>query len=377
MPEFLGVMAGQLDIYAGTETIFRRNGPVSVIYYSQTEGVDNTDFTQLLTEARNILQPQYTNETLCTVLMGSPGPQDMEFVSVPCNRKLKVSGIMCIKGGNNLRKNEPLYRLTQLKLKAKDSQLVTNTTDSYFNIDTLYEALFKGKAAPETQGKSDFPVYYETLNNRTYSKMHHSESQITRHAWTENIYSCNSSSHNLDMCDLLWPYNESRSHNTQNLTTDLFITTLELNTQKTSLSVWMTNYTMFASSYCRQEAVFDGKQCIRLLRKPSGGNATLNELCHSSSSETNAYIYSNKGDPRIVSSILRRLNIVSGQATCYDELGNTVVLLLNSDKLEARVFKQVDIPATYVVCSSQPVQPTRPPSYVICNSGYIGEQFRV
>ena len=77
----------------------------------------------------------------------------MEFVSVPCNRKLKVSAIMCIRGGNNLRNHRPLYRLTQLKLKARDGQVVINTTDSYCNIDTLYEALSKGKAPPETQGE--------------------------------------------------------------------------------------------------------------------------------------------------------------------------------------------------------------------------------
>ena len=176
-------------------------------------------------EARNILQPQYTNETLCTVLIGSPGPQNMEFVSVPCNRKLKVSGVMCIKGGINLQELEPLYRLTQLKIKAKDSQLVTNTTESYFNIDTLYEALYKGKSPPQSQGRSDLKLYYEALNDGISSEIcDHTWSQTIRHAWTEHIYSCSNSSYNIDLCDLLWPYNQSRSHNTQNLTTDLFIT---------------------------------------------------------------------------------------------------------------------------------------------------------
>ena len=107
----------------------------------------------------------------------------------------------------------------------------------------------------------------------------------------------------------------------------------------------------------------------------SGRNSTLNMLCHRSSSESSAYVYSNSSDPHTLSSILYRLDIASGQATCHDELGNTVVLLLKSNKLEARLSEQVDSLATYMVCSSQPSHPTSPPSYVMCNSGYISEQF--
>ena len=205
-----------------------------MIYYSQTKGAENAGFTQLLMEARNILQPQYTNETLCTVLIGSPGPQDMEFVSVSCDRKLKASGIMCIKGGINLRKHEPLYRLNQIKLKAKDSQLMTNTVEleSDFNIDTLYEALFKGKAPPESQGKSGSPRYLRSPDDWVYSELMNERNLPIRPAWTEHTYSCSNSSHNIDLCDLLWPYNKSRSHNIQTLTSGLFITTLELSIPK-------------------------------------------------------------------------------------------------------------------------------------------------
>ena len=354
---------------------FRGDGPDSVTHYSETNGIENSDFTQLLMAARSILQPQYTNKTLCTVLMGSPGPHDMEFVSVPCDMKLKVSSIMCIRGGNKLTKQRPLYRLTQIKLKAKDSQLVANTTDGYFNIDTFYEAFSKGKTPSETQGSSDLPVYYETLDEETYERAFHSVSQNVRHAWTENIQSCSNPIQNMALCDLLWPYNERQTNKIQNLTSTLFITKLDQNIQNVSRSVWTSNYTMFASNYCEQGSIFDGKQCFRLLQKPPGNNSTLDRLCHRSSKESHPYIYSVTGDLRTLTSILHRLDIVNGQATCYDEFGNTVVLLLHAEKLQARVYEQVDPFARYVVCSSQPVQPTCPPSYVICNSRCISERF--
>ena len=326
-------------------------------------------------KARNILQPQYTNETLCTVLMGSPGPQDMEFVSVPCGTKLKVSGIMCIRGGNNLGKHRPFYRLTHLKLKAKDSHLVTNATAENFNIDMLYEALSKGKTPPDFQGSSDLPAEYELYSEELYSAMYDIDSRQIRHAWIENIDSCSNLSYNVDLCEFLWPYNESSTNNVQNLTTDLLITKLDQNIRNTSLSIWMSNNTMFASNYCKQGSIFDGKQCISLLQKPLGNNSILNKVCQRSSSKSRAYVYSVEGDLRTLTSILHRLGIVSGQATCHDVLGNTIVLLHNLSNIEARVYEEVDLPTKYVVCSSQPVQPTCPTSYVTCNGGCISEQF--
>ena len=299
----------------------------------------------------------------------------MEFLSVPCVRKVKVSGIMCIRGGNKLRNHKPLYRLTHLKLQAKDSQLVTNRNDSYFNIDTLYEAFSKGKSPPESQGSSDSPGFYEMLKEEAYSKWYHYESQKTRHGWTENIQSCRNSSHSVGLCDFLWPYNESSTNNIQNLTTDLFMTKLDQNIQNAPLSIWISNYTMFAPNYCRQEAVFDGKQCILLLQKSPGCNSTLDKVCQAYSNESHAYVYSVNGYLRTITSIFHRLNNVIGQATCHDEVGNTVVLLLELDKLEARVCEQVNQPTKYVVCSLQPVQSTCPPSYVMCDSGCISEQF--
>ena len=326
-------------------------------------------------EARSILQPQYTNETLCTVLMGSPGPQDMEFVSVPCGRKLKVSGIMCIKGGYNLTKHRPFYRLTHLKLKAKDSQLVTNTTTRYFNIDMWYEALSKGKTPPDYQGSSDLPIHYELYTEEAYSAFYDVVSHNTRHAWTENIDGCSNSSYNVDLCEFLWPYHESSTNTIQYLTTDLFITRLDQNIQNTSLSIWMSNNTMFASNYCSRGFIFHGKQCIRLAQKPPGSNSTLEQACQRYSSKSHPYVYSVDGDLRALKSILHRLDIASGQAACRDLLGNTVVLFHNLSKIEARAYEEVDQPTKYVVCSSQPVQPTCPSSYIPCNGGCISEQF--
>ena len=354
---------------------FGGHGPDTVRHYSQTHGLQNTDYKQLLTAAQSILQPQYTNETLCTALIGSPGPLEMEFVSIPCDMELTVSGIMCIKRGNIFSRNGPLYRLTHVKIKAKDSQLVDNTTNNSFTLDTLYEARFRGKNPPGNQGSSQLPVYYEHLNQDSWSKYYQLYSKSMEQAWIEDVESCSNSRERFNLCDLLWPYNETSTNNIQKMTSDIVFTKFDRDIQCTSLSVCMSSKGMFAFGYCPEGAVFDGKQCIRLLQKlPDTTSATLDNLCHRFSNESHLYVYEVDGSPDTLTFLLQTLGIVSGQAACRDELGNIVVLFLDAGKISARVYNEVDPVTKYVVCSLHPVQPTCPPAYVICDNGCISEQ---
>ena len=356
----------------------RGHGPDSIRYYSQTHGLQDAGFEQLLKRAKNIFQPQYTNETLCTVLIGLPGPTDMEFVTIPCDMELAVSGILCIKGGNKLGQNGPLYRLTHVKLKAKDSQLVYNATSHSFTIDTLYEALFQGRKPPVTQGISEIPIYYETLDQDAQTGVYDyiMEYKKVKNTWREDVDSCSNSRQGVDLCDILWPYNESNTNNLQKMTTDMYITKPYQDTQNTSLSIGMSRNRMFASDYCLEGTVFDGKQCIRLFQKPSDAdNITLDNLCHKLSGKSHVYVYEVDGSLDTLTFILQRLDIVRGEASCHDELGNIVVLFLDAGNLSARVYNEVDLATKYVVCSLEPVQPTCPPAYVICNNGCVSEQF--
>ena len=233
----------------------------------------------------------------------------------------------------------------------------------------------KAKHPQTIKGVQICQVHYELYNEEAYSTFYDIVSHNARHAWTENIDGCSNSSYNVDLCEFLWPYNESSTNNIQNLTTDLFIIKLDQNIQKTSLSIWMSHNTMFASDYCSRGFIFHGKQCIRLVQKPPAGNSTPEQVCQRYSSKSHSYVYSVDGDLRTLKSILHRLDIVSGQAACRDLLGNTVVLFHNLSKIEARAYEEVDQPTKYVVCSSQPVQPTCPSSYIPCNGGCISEQF--
>ena len=252
----------------------------------------------------------------------------MEFVSIPCDIELTVAGIMCIKGGNIFSRNGPLYRLTHVKLKAKDSQLVNNATNNSFTIDTLYEARFQGKSPPRNQGSSQFPLYYDNLDQDAQSKYYHFHSKYMEQSWIEDIQSCSNSREGADLCDLLWPYNETGTNNMQKMTLDMALTRLDRDIECTSLSVCMSSKGMLAFKYCR-EGVFDGKQCIRLLRKlPDATSAIRDNLCHRLSNGSHLYVYAIDDNLDTLKFLLQRLDSVSAQAACRDELGNIIVLFL-------------------------------------------------
>ena len=53
----------------------------------------------VLVNASKNTYPWHINDTLCTALVGTPGAYRMTFVSIKCDLKLHVSGILCIEGG--------------------------------------------------------------------------------------------------------------------------------------------------------------------------------------------------------------------------------------------------------------------------------------
>ena len=75
---------------------FGYSGPTKVMTKQSQYTVKHQ---QLLSDVINRLHPQYTNDTLCTSLIGTPGSHYMDFVNVQCDTEVHVSGIMCMKGG--------------------------------------------------------------------------------------------------------------------------------------------------------------------------------------------------------------------------------------------------------------------------------------
>ena len=73
------------------ELYIKRFGPQTVKANAFSSSLES-----LLWNATNKLQPQLSvDNTQCVLLIGSPGPEQMEFVSIPCYMRFPVSGIMC------------------------------------------------------------------------------------------------------------------------------------------------------------------------------------------------------------------------------------------------------------------------------------------
>lgn len=110
------------------------------------------------TDNIKLFQSSHGEDKMCTMLIGSPGPTCMQYVTIPCHKQIHVSGLMCAEGGKSISKHSPefVYILTHLKENYATLNTSTlNTSRSYFNIDYKRDSFSK----------------YNTYNCLTHSKM--------------------------------------------------------------------------------------------------------------------------------------------------------------------------------------------------------------
>ena len=75
------------------EIYLRNRGPKTV---TTKASVFHRNIESLLLNVSTKLQPQvFEDKSRCTVLIGSPGPIEMEFISIACDMNVSVSGVLC------------------------------------------------------------------------------------------------------------------------------------------------------------------------------------------------------------------------------------------------------------------------------------------
>ena len=173
---------------------FQNLAPQSIQYSQHSETWAEMTINKLVQDAQNVLQPKYTNFTMCTVLIGTPGPKEMEFLVVPCTQRINVSGILCIDGGKKRSPNELVYNLVHIKPAHN-----TSMSDGihYFNIEEVAVNIWKEQLLSNVNFTDDSiqretgANYYELLNDDIYNSMKADASKAIRWTWKESIYTDN------------------------------------------------------------------------------------------------------------------------------------------------------------------------------------------
>ena len=169
---------------------FRSLGPQS-FRFSEPETWAELKTSSLVQDAKKTLQPMYTNHTMCAVLIGTPGPSEMEFLTVPCNQKIAVSGILCIDGGRKSPPNDLVYNLVHIK-SARTLHL--SKENPYFNIEEVGIRLWGERFLninfyEDTTSSVESPTLYEMLKDDIYNDLLNlPASEGIRWTWNDSVY---------------------------------------------------------------------------------------------------------------------------------------------------------------------------------------------
>ena len=329
---------------------------------------------QMLHSSSTNLHPPYTSTTsTCTALVGNPGPQDMSFVSVPCDLPLSISGIMCI---DRIRKQmydtQEVFKLVHLKL-ADDalsfvppiSPIVSKLVP--FNVERLhtYLALIAplSNSSDRSYSKREFSdlayqifkIYYYTTN------------------WQEEEYQCFNSSIHIELkraCDLLME-KDTKGQTIQKLS-QIVELTQTLDSVIGTLSVYRSGYDVIANYHCHAGWLPLLGKCIHIIQVDKKIRRSLQ---YSSVVQLNETCKQSKEDSMISVSAERLVE----QRFRYHSLHDKYAAFIN-DNGECVIFpKQLTYDcnyADYVLCSSEPLATDCRHGYFKCDLECISEIYK-
>lgn len=146
---------GRPVVYPGWTNNYLKNvGPSEIRVGNSTGSFVNHSLQALLSNVSGHVQPHNSDVNNCTALLGTPGPETMDFVSVPCDLKLDISGVVCSSGA---REPPQSYDSVTYELHhwlaptpSKLSNLLEDVSDQLkfnidrFSYDVLQTSLYKG-----------------------------------------------------------------------------------------------------------------------------------------------------------------------------------------------------------------------------------------
>lgn len=106
------------------------------------------------------------------MLMGFPGPSNMEYVTISCHKQVLVSGLMCMTGGKPVTKHSSdiVYRLTHLKENYGNSN--SSTIGNQFNIDYMQASYMKHNTYNFFKSDNDNGILTNELDAMALGRMH-------------------------------------------------------------------------------------------------------------------------------------------------------------------------------------------------------------
>lgn len=154
------------------------------------------NWKKILSQRHSFLQPIYKQKLMCTALLGSPSPMEMEFISVPCNEELPMAGIVCMKR-HLVKLERQIYGMTHM-LVDPPLQSGLNNKGTHFNLDRLQPSrhILNASLTHLYDGHSGIISglsFFKGLPGSVYQETNMTFYRTLKWPWKENWMQCNRS----------------------------------------------------------------------------------------------------------------------------------------------------------------------------------------
>lgn len=372
------------------------------IYVESTSQFSGHDtWKDILLQKRTFIHPINSDKTMCTaLLLGYPRKNNMEFISVPCDRKLPMAGIACMyRNITNIDKltygithvqAEPLYHFSY----SADIRLFNLER---FNTDSLNASNSHMLTLNGSRDTISDLRYFETLSKAQYntiSKQFHKE---FKWPWIENRMQCNN-----PMCDFSLdesiPFCQYASQNRcecliqicsqlgepsplsrgLRTLTKYVILPFFLSGNTSVVLTGNTGNTLTAVKECENSWMAFLGQCVKLVKGWNKDNrvSTMHRMCNvSGQGESEPFVLHNIQTQKMFDS----WNLGERRITFLDSVHQCVTYYSTKVPLESTITKCHDEEQKqhkqhpYIMCSRNMTHTTCPAGYILCRNECVSK----
>ena len=303
-------------------------GPSRILVADSGPPFSDIDLEPVISSATFSKQPSEKKGDNCTALLGSPGPLNMEFVSVPCDVTHSISGVICMSVADKLDNSKKItYALHHVRstpdasLPSVSSVLGSNVTyfnTDRFNLSVLYannnrrnltEKFESGSLTEdEVLSKKYYEVYMKALE----------ELRISHNiSWMEVSGHCTGNSS-------LWMYGSTSSIPCKAFMNSTFqvlektVSILET-VKPVSKSVHLKDGILMGQFHCEKSWLLFNKECFKVAQTghpPLRESGDLNVTCQRFKGAS--YVVTSSPKDELVNSILKTFSVTSAREAFND-----------------------------------------------------------
>ena len=322
------------------------------------------------------LEPQNATRKSCFALVGAPGAENMEYITVQCDVESQVAGVICIKRSQHPPiLTEPITYKVEHWIPVRNSVYAQNNNNLYVNMHRL-QTNVKMDTTPLTEYISSGMLPYQNI---TVADQFLQQYQWT---WTEEILKCSErdysnlvrTSTNDTMSSMLCTDNEIQHINHLSMFVKISSTTNVIKG-----SVFLLESDLHSLKHCEPMWLLVNGTCVKLVDISRYGNTynvrKLQQVCqHATSNENAGVLLLSLEMANIIINKFSNLSLPNNRICAVH--ANAVNKLLDCVMLLDTTNGCHNGNPQFVICSYQPANSSCPAGHISCEDECVADAWQ-